>query len=135
MRITDMLNEDEFNTIRTDLHDADWEQPKSVYDMTDEQKRLVQIGQRIKAALSPKTGDVKWDSDEEWLDAMKLSEVLIDAGKNDKDLGPMIKASGIDVERAKSIIEKVKKGNVDITKHTDGDHDGVDKLAKAVADA
>ena len=132
MKITDMLNEEQFGIVKHELTDADYQRPTSVYDMTPEQKRLVQMGQRIKASLSPRTSDVKWEDDEQWLMAMKMSDALIDAGKNDTDVTPLLKAKGIEMDQAKAIIDKVKSGNVDITKHTDGDHDGMDKLAKAV---
>jgi hypothetical protein len=133
MKITDMLNEDQFAPVKDEL--ADYQRPTSVYDMTPQQKKLVQMGQKIKASLSPRTSDVQWDDDEQWLMAMKMSDALIDAGKNDTDVTPLLKSKGVEMDQAKAIIDKVKSGNVDITKHTDGDHDGAEKLAKAVADA
>ncbi len=130
-----MLNEDQFAPVKDELTDADYQRPTSVYDMTPQQKKLVQMGQKIKASLSPRTSDVQWDDDEQWLMAMKMSDALIDAGKNDTDVTPLLKSKGVEMDQAKAIIDKVKSGNVDITKHTDGDHDGAEKLAKAVADA
>ena len=53
MKITDMLNEEEFAPVKIELTDADYERPTSVYDMTPQQKKLVQMGQKIKASLSP----------------------------------------------------------------------------------
>ena len=130
-----MLNEDEFAPVKDELTDADFQRPTSVYDMTPQQNKIVHLGHKIKASLSPTTSDVKWDNDEQWLMAMKMSDALIDAGKNDTDVTPLLKAKGVEMDQAKAIIDKVKSGNVDITKHTDGDHDGAEKLAKAVADA
>ena len=97
-----MLNEEQFGMVKHELTDADYQRPTSVYDMTPEQKRLVQMGQRIKASLSPRTSDVKWEDDEQWLMAMKMSDALIDAGKNDTDVTPLLKAKGIEMDQAKA---------------------------------
>ena len=47
-----MLNEEQFEPFKHELTDADYQRPTSVYDMTPQQKKLVQMGQKIKASLS-----------------------------------------------------------------------------------
>ena len=50
----------------------------------------------------------------------------------------IIRKAGLDRDRADAIMTMVAQGNVDITKSVpdpEGDADGVDKLAKAIAKA
>ena len=137
MKMTEMMDSEQFQRIKADLHqEAMPVKGGSAYDMSDQERKFARMGQQIKASLSPRSSDISWPDDEQWLDALKLSDALIHASPKD-DMNSIInKVPGLDQEKADAIMDKVASGNVDISKSTpDPDHDGVDKLAKAVASA
>ncbi len=133
-----MMDGDQFQGIKSDLHqEAMPVKGGSPYDMSDSQKKLAKYGQQIKAALSPRSSDVKWPDDQEWLNALKLSDAMIHAGPNDT-VSDVLQKVGMEPETAKNIMDKIKAGNVDVTKSVpdpEGDADGMDKLAKAIKSA
>ena len=138
MKMTEMMDGDQFQGIKGDLHqEAIPVKGGSPYDMSDNQKKMARMGQQIKAALSPRSSDIKWPDDQQWLDALKFSEELIRAGSEDS-MEDIIRKAGLDKDKAGAIMDMVARGNVDITKSVpdpEGDADGVDKLAKAIARA
>ena len=82
--MTEMMDSEQFGSIKADLPlEAMPVKGGSPYDMTDTQKKLAQYGQKIKASLSPRSSDVQWPDDQEWLDALKLSDAMIGAGPED----------------------------------------------------
>ena len=139
MKMTEMMDGDQFQDMKNDLHqEAIPVKGGSAYDMTDSQKKYAELGREIKAALSPRSSDIKWPDDQEWLNALKFSEALIDADKEDKIPDIMSKIPDVTAQQAQDIIDKVKAGNVDVTKSVpdpDGDNDGIDKLAQAIKNA
>tara|TARA_B100000925_G_C21624528_1_gene310311 strand:- start:85 stop:501 length:417 start_codon:yes stop_codon:yes gene_type:complete len=138
MKMTEMMDGEQFQGIKADLHqEAMPVKGGSPYDMSDSQKKMARMGQQIKASLSPRSSDIKWEDDQQWLDALKFSEELIRAGEND-DMDMIIRKAGLDKEKAGAIMTKVAGGNVDITKSVpdpEGDSDGIDKLAQAIKKA
>ena len=133
-----MMDSEQFSSIKADLPlEAMPVKGGSPYDMSDSQKKMARMGQQIKAALSPRSSDIKWPDDQQWLDALKFSDALIHAGANDSTEDAIRKA-GLDQEKADAIMAMVAGGNVDITKSVpdpEGDADGVDKLAQAIKKA
>ena len=134
-----MMDSEQFSTLKADMPlEAMPAKGGSPYDMTDSQKKYAKMGQQIKASLSPRSSDIKWPDDQQWLNALKFSEALLDAGPEDKIADIMRKVPALSPEEANEIIEKVKAGNVDITKSVpdpEGDSDGIDKLAQAIKKA
>ena len=130
-----MMDSEQFGSIKADLPlEAMPVKGGSPYDMTDTQKKLAGFGQKIKASLSPRSSDVKWPDDQEWLDALKLSDAMIHAGPEDS-VSDVLKRVGMAPEKAKEIMDKIRAGNVDVTKSVpdpEGDSAGVDKLAQAI---
>ena len=95
------------------------------------------MGQQIAAGLSPRSSDIKWPDDQQWLDALHFSNELIRAGSN-STMDDVLRRSGIDQEKADAIMDKVAKGDVDITKSVpdpEGEEKGAERLAKAIAKA
>ena len=136
--MTEMMDSEQFGSIKADLPlEAMPVKGGSPYDMTDTQKKLAQYGQKIKASLSPRSSDVQWPDDQEWLDALKLSDAMIGAGPED-GVADVLKRVGMAPEKAKAIMDKIKAGNVDVTKSgpdPEADADGVAKLAQAIKKA
>lgn len=132
------MDSEQFGSIKADLPlEAMPVKGGSHYDMTDTQKKLAGFGQKIKASLSPRSSDVKWPDDQEWLDALKLSDAMIHAGPEDS-VSDVLKRVGMAPEKAKEIMDKIRAGNVDVTKSVpdpEGDSAGVDKLAQAIKKA
>ena len=138
MRMTEMMSSEQFSTIKADLPlEAMPVKGGSVYDMTDSQKRMARMGQQIAAGLSPRSSDIKWPDDQQWLDALHFSNELIRAGSN-STMDDVLRRSGISQEKADAIMDKVAKGDVDITKSVpdpEGEEKGAERLAKAIAKA
>jgi len=135
MKMTEMMDGDQFQGIKGDLHqEAIPVKGASPYDMSDNQRKMARMGQQIKAALSPRSSDIKWPDDQQWLDALKFSEELIRAGSEDS-MEDIIRKAGLDQEKADAIMDMVASGNVDITKSVPDPEfhgDSMDKLSKAI---
>tara|TARA_Y200000002_G_C22685637_1_gene665875 strand:- start:1270 stop:1698 length:429 start_codon:yes stop_codon:yes gene_type:complete len=142
MKMTEMMDSEAFQPIKADLGYVHAEaipvKGGSAHDMSDSERKLAKMGQQIAAALSPRSSDLIWKDDQQFLDALHFSNALIHSGREDTLDSVIARTRGMDKEKAQAIFDFIKTGNVDITKSApdpDQQDRGINNLAKAVAKA